>query len=138
MRWRLWLVITGVWLCAGCAGPAAKFPALAADDVAAEKRSQEIAQLKDYYAQLHRLDTVAFRIARANRADCKEWVSAQIGLYAATPQSLPRKFQSFSAEAFGLRWVGRRSFRWSKARPPRRPELRTATRSFPSTANRRR
>ena len=45
----------------------AKFPALAADDVAAEKRSQEIAQLRDYYAQLHRLDTVAFRIARANR-----------------------------------------------------------------------
>jgi len=101
----LWFVIAVVWLCAGCSGPAAKFPALAADDVAAEKRGQEIAQLRDYYAQLHRLDTVAFRIARANRADCKEWVSAQIGLYATTPQSLPHKFQSFSAEALGLRSV---------------------------------
>jgi Zn-dependent protease with chaperone function len=78
---------------------------LPADDVAAERRRQEIAQLRDYYAQLRRLDTVAFRIRTANSADCKEWVSGQIGLLAVTPQSLPRKFHSFSAEALGLRWV---------------------------------
>jgi len=80
-------------------------PALPADDVAAERRRQEIAQLRDFYTQLHRLDTVAFRIRTANRADCREWVAGQIGLRAVTPRSLPRKFQSFSAEALGLRWV---------------------------------
>jgi Zn-dependent protease with chaperone function len=104
VRWRLCLVIAGVWLCAACS-PSAKLPALSRDEIAAEKRKQEIAQLRDYYAQLHKLDTVAFRIATANREFCKDWVSAQIGLYAATPKSLPRKFHSFSAEALGLRWV---------------------------------
>ena len=92
-------------LCAACAGPSANFPDLPADDVAAERRRQEIAQLRDYYAQLRRLDTVAFRIRTANSADCKERVSGQIGLLAVTPRSLPRKFQSFSAEALDLRWV---------------------------------
>ncbi len=103
-RWR-WLIIACGWLCTACAGPTTKFPALAADDVAAEKRHQEIAQLRDYYAQLHRLDTVAFRIAAANVAYCKDWISAQIGLFAVTPKSLPRKFQSFSAEALDVRWT---------------------------------
>lgn len=105
MRWQRWLVIASVWLCAGCAQPSSKFPAPSADDVAAERRLQEIAQLRDYYGQLHRLDTVAFRIATANVRYCKDWVSAQIGLFAVTPKSLPRKFQSFSTEALGLRWV---------------------------------
>jgi Zn-dependent protease with chaperone function len=92
-------------LCAACAGPSANFPALPADDVAAERRRQEIAQLRDYFAQLRRLDTVAFRIRTANSADCKEWASGQIGLLAVTPQSLPRKYRSFSAEALNLTWV---------------------------------
>lgn len=89
-------------LCAACVGPSANFPALPADDVAAERRRQEIAQLRDYYAQLRRLDTVAFRIRTANRADCKESVSGQIGLLAFSPQSLPRKYRTFSAEALNL------------------------------------
>jgi hypothetical protein len=80
-------------------------PQLPADRVAAEKRRQEVAQLRDYYAQLRRLDAVAFRIRMANKTFCKDWVSAQIGFFAATPRSLPRKFQSFSAEALDLRWV---------------------------------
>jgi hypothetical protein len=91
-------------LCVACA-PSAKLPALSPDDIAAERRRQEIAQLKDYYEQQHRVDTVGFRIAVANRGDCKDWVSAQIGLLAHTPRSLPRKFQSFSAEALGIRGV---------------------------------
>ena len=98
-------MIASVLLCAACARPSTNVPALAADDIAAEKRRQEITQLRDYYAQLHRLDTVAYRIGTANRADCKEWVSAQIGLLATTPQSLPRKYRSFSAEALNLTWV---------------------------------
>lgn len=103
MRGRRWSVlIASVWLCAACAGPSTNVPALAPDDVDAERRKQETAQLRDYYAQLHRLDTVAFRLRTANRDDCKEWVSAQIGLYAATPQNLPRKYRSFAAEALNL------------------------------------
>jgi hypothetical protein len=99
------VLIASVLLCAACARPSTSIPTLAADDVAAEKRRQEITQLRDYYAQLHRLDTVTYRIGTANRADCKEWVSAQIGLLATTPQSLPRKYRSFSAEALNLTWV---------------------------------
>jgi len=106
VRRRRWSVAYAcLVLCAACVGPSANFPALPADDVAAERRRQEIAQLRDYYAQLHRLDTVAFRIRTANSADCKGWVAGQIGLLAVTPRSLPRKFQSFSAEALALRWV---------------------------------
>jgi Zn-dependent protease with chaperone function len=99
------LPIAGLLLCAACAGPSADMPKLPASEVAAEKRKQEVAQIRDFYAQLHRVDSVAFRIRTANRADCQEWVSAQIGLYAATPRSLPRRFRSFSAEALELRWV---------------------------------
>ena len=105
MRARGLLVLSaGVWLCAACT-PSAKLPALAEDEIAAERRVQEIAQLRDYYGQLHRLDTVAFRIRTANQSFCKNWVSAQIGLYAATPRSLPRKFQAYTAEALGLHWI---------------------------------
>lgn len=100
-----WLPIAGLLLCAACAGPSADLPKLPAAEVAAEKRKQEVAQIRDYYAQLHRLDSVAFRIRTANRADCKDWVSGQIGLYAATPRSLPRRFRSFSAEALNLTWA---------------------------------
>lgn len=92
-------------MCAACSGPASQLPSLSAEDVAAERRKQEIAQLRDYYAQLQRVDTVAFHIRTANRAECKDWISAQIGLHAVTPQSLPRKFKSFSAEALNLTWA---------------------------------
>lgn len=91
-------------MCAACA-PIAQLPDLPGDEVAAEKRRQQIAQLRDYYGQLNRLDTVAFRIRTANISYCHGWVAPQIGLYAATPNSLPRKYRSFSAEALSLRWV---------------------------------
>ncbi|MEI9804291.1 MAG: M48 family metallopeptidase [Pseudolabrys sp.] len=65
----------------------------------------EIAQLRDYYSQLHRLNTVAYRIVTANREYCDKWLVAQTGMVAATPQSLPHKYQKFSVEALGLRWV---------------------------------
>ena len=103
---RRWCVLlASVWLCTACAGPSTNVPALPADDVAAERHRQEIAQLQDYFAQLRRLDTVAYRIRTANRADCKPWVSGQIGLLAVTPRSLPRKYRSFSTEALNLSWV---------------------------------
>jgi len=102
---RVSVLVGFALLGAGCAGPSAKLPSLPADQVAAEKRKQEITQLRDYYALLHRLDTVTFRIRTANTAYCDQSVAPQIGLLAVTPRSLPRKFQSFSAEALDLRWV---------------------------------
>lgn len=106
LRWRRWsFLIAGGLLCAACAGPVSNLPPLPKEAVESERREQQIAQLRSYYAQLHRVDTVAFRIRTANRADCKHWVSAQIGLYAVTPQSLPRKYRSYSAQALNLTWA---------------------------------
>jgi Zn-dependent protease with chaperone function len=105
VRKRFWPVIAGVLLCAACAMPSSDVPTLSKDDIAAERRRQEIAQLRDYYAQVHRVDSVAYRILTANRRYCKKWVVAQTGMIAATPQSLPKKYRKFSATALGLRWV---------------------------------
>ncbi len=85
--------------------PSSDVPTLSKDDIAAERRRQEVAQLRDYYAQVHRVDSVAYRIVTANRQYCKKWVVAQTGMIAATPQSLPKKYRKFSAAALGLRWV---------------------------------
>lgn len=93
------------WLCAACAGPDAVVPSLTLGDIAAEKHRQEIAQLRDYFAELTRLNTVAYRVKTANREFCDKWVIPQIGLFAATPASLPSKYRKFSREALGLRWV---------------------------------
>lgn len=92
-------------LAGACAGPVSSLPPLSKDDIAAELRRQQVAQIRKYYGELHRVDSVAFRIRTANAADCKGWVSAQIGLYAATPRSLPKKYQSYSAEALDLSWA---------------------------------
>lgn len=92
-------------LCGACAMPASRLPDLPSDVVAAEQRREQIAQLRKYYAELHRVDTVAFRLRTANVADCETWVSAQIGLYAVTPRSLPRKYQSYIAEALNIGWT---------------------------------
>ena len=104
LRWR-WGSLLVVWLCAACAGPDAVVPSLTLGDIAAEKRRQEIAQLRDYFAELTKLNTVAYRITTANREFCDKWVIPQIGLFAATPASLPSKYRKFSREALGLRWV---------------------------------
>jgi membrane-associated protease RseP (regulator of RpoE activity) len=104
VRWRGWSVLL-VWLCAACAGPDANVPSLTLGDIADERRRQEIAQLRDYYDQLNKLNTVAYRITTANREFCKQWVIPQLGLFTATPTSLPSKYRKFSREALGLRWV---------------------------------
>jgi Zn-dependent protease with chaperone function len=92
-------------LVAGCAGSISRLPNLPKDAIAAEARKQQIAQLRKYYGELHRVDSVAFRIRTANAEFCNGWVSAQIGLYAATPRSLPRKYRSYTAEALNLTWT---------------------------------
>jgi Zn-dependent protease with chaperone function len=92
-------------LCTACAGPDAVVPSLTLGEIADERRRQEIAQLRDYFAELTKLNTVAYRITTANREFCDKWVIPQIGLFAATPASLPSKYRKFSREALGLRWV---------------------------------
>jgi hypothetical protein len=105
VRWVvLCAVLTGTLPGAACA-PVSKLPALPADEVLAEQRLEQIAHIRKYYNELHRVDTVAFRIRTANRADCGGWESAQIGLHAATPQSLPSKYRSYSREALDLTWA---------------------------------
>lgn len=90
--------------CAACAMPDSKVPDLPKDAVAAEQRAQQIAQLRKYYSERHRVDSVAFRIRTANVADCKDRIAAQIGLTAATPRSLPRRYQSYASEALSIGW----------------------------------
>lgn len=104
LRWR-WGTPLVVWLCAACAGPDAVVPSLTLGEIAAEKHRQEIAQLRYYFAELTKLNTVAYRITTANREYCDKWLIPQIGLFAATPASLPSKYRKFSREALGLRWV---------------------------------
>lgn len=85
--------------------PESKLPDLPKEDVATEQRQQQITQLRQYYSELHRVDSVAFRIRTANVADCGDRIAAQIGLFAATARSLPRKYQSYSAEALSVGWT---------------------------------
>jgi len=98
------LVLLPVLAGAGCA-PVARLPALDQKAVEAEQRREQIAQMRSYYAAVHRVDNVAFRIRVANSNFCKDKVSAQIGLYAVTPRSLPHRFHSFAAEALDLTWA---------------------------------
>jgi Zn-dependent protease with chaperone function len=91
-------------LCAAC-GPISRLPPLSSADVEAERRKQETDQIRDYFAQLGRLDNVAFRLRVANRDDCKDWAWAQIGLNAGTVASLPHEYRSFSHEALSAGWT---------------------------------
>ena len=102
MRWvRGAACVAGAILCAAC-GPVSRLPELDKAEVAAEQKREQIAQMRNYFAELHRVDTVAFRIRVANRAFCRERVAGQIGVFAATPESLPRRFRSFAGEAMNL------------------------------------
>lgn len=91
-------------LCAACA-PVSKLPPLPTDEIKAEQRKQQVAQLRSYLGQLSRLDNVAFQLRVANRDDCEDRAWAQIGLIAGTVPSLPRKFRSFSHEALAVSWT---------------------------------
>jgi Zn-dependent protease with chaperone function len=103
LRKKMFLVASGL-LCTAC-GPVSKLPPLPSAEVEIERRKQQIDQIRDYFAQLHRLDNVSFRIRVANREDCKDRAWAQIGLSAGTVASLPRKYRSFSHEALSVSWT---------------------------------
>ena len=104
MRCTELLLLHALLLCAACA-PVSKLPPLPADEIKAEQRRQQIAQLRSYLGQLSRLDNVAFQLRVANRDDCEDRAWAQVGLIAGTVPSLPRKFRSFSHEALSVSWT---------------------------------
>ena len=105
MRWRRgWGVMASAWLCAGCAMPASKLPALPAKDIAVEQRKQQIDQIRAYYAALARVEDVGFHIKVSNRPFCEN-AAARIGLHAATVRSLPRKYRSYTHEALRISWT---------------------------------
>jgi len=105
LRWSgASLLLASALLCAACA-PVSKLPELDKDEIKAEQRREQIAQMRNYFAELHRVDTIAFRIRVANRAFCRDRVAGQIGVFAATPESLPRRFRSFASEAMNLTWA---------------------------------
>ncbi len=97
-------VLAGASLCAGCAGPVSKLPTASATDIATEQYRQLLAQARDYYRARIRIDNVAFRIRTANTRFCKRKVAAQIGLFAGTVRSLPRKYHPVAAQALNLSW----------------------------------
>ena len=97
-------VIVGASLCAGCAMPVSRLPAIPAQALAIEARSEQVAQMRAYYAQLARVDNVAFRIRTANRQFCTR-TAAQIGLHAATVRSLPSRYRSFANQALNVSWT---------------------------------
>jgi peptidase M48-like protein len=98
------LVFHALLFCAACA-PVSRLPPLPGDEIKAEQRKQQIAQLRSYLGQLSRLHNVAFQLRVANRDDCEDQVWAQIGLIAGSVPSLPRKFRSFSHEALSVSWT---------------------------------
>ena len=85
--------------------PTTRLPPLPSAEVEAQQRKQQVDHIRDYFAQLTRLQNVAFRIRVANRDDCKERTSAQIGLAAGTVASLPRKYRSFTHDALSVSWT---------------------------------
>jgi beta-barrel assembly-enhancing protease len=104
VRLGLKFSIASILLCVACA-PTTKLPPLPSAEVEAERRKQQVDQIRDYFAQLNRLHNVVFRIRVANRDDCKDRAWAQIGLDAGTVASLPRKYRSFTHEALSVSWT---------------------------------
>ena len=67
-----------------------KFPTSPADEVAAENRRQEVAQIRDYFAQIHRLDTVALPVSSSE-------IRAKLAA-GETPGELPRAVAEYIAK----------------------------------------
>lgn len=100
--WGLSIGGLAIACCVGCAGPSTNVPALASDEVASERRRQQVLQIQNYFSQLARLNNVAHRIAHANRADCKDDVAPRLGFSAIAPNELPGKYKEIAVEALGL------------------------------------
>lgn len=106
VSWRIRiLALLGLPGLVACAMPESALPPLPRDAVEAELRRQQIAHIRLYYAQIRRLDQVAFKIGTANRNACGTRVLATLGIYPATPQSLPRRYRSYVREALDITWM---------------------------------
>ena len=101
-RWSC--VVAGALLGAQCAMPVSRLPQLPDSEIDAERRLQQIGQMRAYYDALGRVDNVAFRVRTANVADCGEHVAAEIGVHAETARSLPRRYRAYAGEALGASW----------------------------------
>jgi len=97
-------ILSGSLFSAGCAGPVSRLPTASPTAIATEQYRQQLAAVRAYYRDLGRIDNVAFRIRTANTRFCKDKVAAQIGIFAGTVRSLPRKYQSVAGQALNLRW----------------------------------
>ncbi len=103
MGWRgRILLCVSVALCVGCAGPSTSIPGLSSDEVASERRKQQIFQIQNYFSQLARLINVSHRLTLANRADCKEAVAPRLGLFSIAAHELPDRYKGLAAEALNL------------------------------------
>jgi hypothetical protein len=134
--WRRFAAVTaGAGLCAGCGMPVSRLPAIPAQALAVEQRSEQVAQIQAYYAQLARVDNVAFRIGVANRQFCKT-VAAQIGLHAATVRSLPSKYRSYTNQALNVSWTKATVIAVADGSPAALAGIKNGARSCGSTASR--
>lgn len=89
-------------VCVACAGPSTNIPGVTSDEVASERRKQQIFQIQNYFSQLGRLQNVAYRLTHANRTDCKDDVAPRLGFSAITPNELPGKYKELAIDALGL------------------------------------
>lgn len=88
--------------CVACAGPSTSIPGVSSEEIAAERRKQQVFQIQTYFSQLARLKRVAHRIAHAGRADCKGQVAYDFGFSTVAPNDLPEKLKAMAVEALGL------------------------------------
>jgi hypothetical protein len=70
-------------------------------ELESERRKQQVLIVQTYYAQLARLNKVAYRIANAGHTDCKQELTYDLGFATVAPNDLPRRFKQLAVEALG-------------------------------------
>lgn len=88
--------------CVACAGPSTTFPDVSSEEIASERRKQQVLYIQTYFSRRARLNNVAHRIAHAGRADCKGEVEHHFGFHALAPNDLPERYKAIAVEALGL------------------------------------
>jgi hypothetical protein len=61
--------------------------------------------MRDYYAQVARVDRVGYRIGVANSTACAQRVTARTGFTAVAAPGLPRKYRSYAREVLAVGWT---------------------------------
>jgi hypothetical protein len=97
--------VASVLLCfavAGCAGASTQIPGVTADEVANEKRQQQIFQVRTAQAQATRLHNVGYRLSLANRDDCRDSVAPRIGIRILSSADVPAAVRDDTVVAMQL------------------------------------